>query len=125
MKSGANLVLDSNAIIAVLNGNEIAIELINNCNLYISFIADLEVQSFPKISELEKRYLRNFLKECLIIDVNPEIKKDCIELRSKYQLKLPDALIAATAKYLDIPLISADKTFNKIEEITLIQFSIQ
>lgn len=124
MKSGINLVLDTNVIIAVLNGNEIAIELVDGCNLYLSFITELEVQSFSRISEQEKRSLRSFLKECTIIDVNTEIKKECIELRSQYHLKLPDALIAATAKYLDLPLISADKTFNKIKEITLIQFSI-
>jgi predicted nucleic acid-binding protein len=124
MKSGVNLILDSNAIIAIISGHEIAIELTQNCNLYISFITELEVLSYPKIIEQEKKILRSFLNECIIIDINTEIKKNCIELRSKYHLKLPDAIIAATAKYLDLPLITADKVFNKINEVIVIQFPI-
>jgi predicted nucleic acid-binding protein len=42
----------------------------------------------------------------------------------KYRLKLPDAIIAATCYYLDLPLVSADKIFSKVEEITLIRFAV-
>jgi len=40
-----------------------------------------------------------------------------IKLRRRYSLKLPDAIIAATALSLEIPLLTADKDFAKIKEI--------
>ena len=49
---------------------------------------------------------------------------DSIELRIKYNLKLPDAIIAATASYLNLPLISADRAFGKINEIQSIRFIV-
>ncbi len=120
--NGNKVLLDSNAIIASLDGNKIAIELIHQRVLFISFISELEVQSYQKLSAEELRVIRNFLAECIIVDPNTEIKKGAIALRIKYKLKLPDAIIAATASYLDLPLISADKAFGKVDEIQSIRF---
>lgn len=97
--NGINLVLDTNALIAALQGHEAAIRLIHNHNLYISFIVELESQSFPKISPEEIKNLKKFLNDCVIIDLNPEIKQKTIYFRSKYNLKLPDAIIAATSYF--------------------------
>jgi predicted nucleic acid-binding protein len=41
-------------------------------------------------------------------------------LKQKHRIKLPDAIIAATAVYLDIPLITFDSDFDKIDDIKLI-----
>ena len=35
-------------------------------------------------------------------------------------MKLPDAVIAATALYLDIPILTADKDFAKIKNLDLL-----
>jgi predicted nucleic acid-binding protein len=42
------------------------------------------------------------------------------DLKQAYPIKLPDALIAATAIYLDIPLLTFDKGFKNISELQLI-----
>lgn len=42
-----------------------------------------------------------------------------IKYRKAYKLKLPDSIIAATSSYLDIPLITADVGFKRIEELNL------
>ena len=39
-----------------------------------------------------------------------------IQLRRKYKIKLPDAIIAATSLVYDLSLISADVVFSKIEQ---------
>ena len=49
-----------------------------------------------------------------------EIKIVCIKIRQQYKLKVPDAIIAATAIVYKIPLISSDCDFEKIKEINLI-----
>ena len=51
--------------------------------------------------------------------VAEEIKSIYINLRKKYRIKLGDAATAATAIFLDFPFMSADKGFNKIEELQL------
>jgi len=38
----------------------------------------------------------------------------------RYIMKLPDAVIASSAIYLDIPLFRADKEFAKISELDLV-----
>lgn len=40
--------------------------------------------------------------------------------RKHYKIKLPDAIIAATAIVNQIPLITADKVFEQIKELNLV-----
>jgi predicted nucleic acid-binding protein len=49
-----------------------------------------------------------------------QIKKIAIDLKQKYKLKLPDAIIAATAIHLELPFISSDADFKPIKELDLI-----
>jgi predicted nucleic acid-binding protein len=62
------------------------------------------------------------LKDNIIIDINSQTKQIAIELRKKYALKIPDLIIAATSIYLDLPLVSADAAFKKINEINFIHY---
>ena len=50
----------------------------------------------------------------------PDIKKISIELKQKQKIKLPDAVIAATAIYLDIPLLTYGSGFEKIKSLNLL-----
>jgi predicted nucleic acid-binding protein len=43
-------------------------------------------------------------------------------VRKNYNTKLPDSIIIASALYLDLPLITPDVEFKKVEELTLIQY---
>jgi predicted nucleic acid-binding protein len=120
--SGNNILLDTNAIIAVLDGHPVAKEIINHNILHISFITELESLSYQKLTSEDRYLIRNFLDECILLELNTEIKKVTIDLRIKYKLKLPDAIIAATANYYQLPLVSADKVFSKVREIETIRF---
>jgi predicted nucleic acid-binding protein len=62
------------------------------------------------------------LENCVIIDINNMIKSEVIQLRKNYSLKLPDCIVAATAIYMNLPLITSDKDFKKIEELSLILY---
>ena len=70
----------------------------------------------------EKDKLSELLNDCIIIDINPSIKKNAITHRVKNKLKLPDASIAATAQYLSLPLLTADKDFKKINKIDVLLY---
>ena len=57
-----------------------------------------------------------------MVDINREIKDEVIALRRQYNIKLPDAIIAATALYLNMPLFSADGIFHKIQKLKFIKY---
>jgi len=54
------------------------------------------------------------------LDPNRRIKELTIELRRRLGLKVPDCLIAATALYLDLPLITSDRGFDRLKDELLI-----
>jgi predicted nucleic acid-binding protein len=54
--------------------------------------------------------------------LNQEIKLETIKIKQKHKIKLPDAIIAATAIYFNMPLVSADKDFSKVSNLQCILF---
>ena len=60
------------------------------------------------------------LNDCDIIDFNDRIKEIAISIKQKRSIELPDAIIAATAKSFNLPLVTADKDFKKIEGIDIV-----
>ena len=118
--SGNKLFLDTNIVLYLLHGDKTLAEALDNKQIYISFITQLELLSFSSLSKKETKIINELLNECVIIDINSEIKNLTIHYRQTYKLKLPDSMIAATSIYLDLPLITADADFKKIEELNLI-----
>ena len=117
--SGDNFILDTNTILYLLNGDKTLSELLHQKNLYISFITEIELLSYNKLTTKDKHEIKQFIDDCIIVDMNNDIKKTAIQIRNKYNTKLGDCLIAATAVYADFPIITADKGFSKIKELNL------
>lgn len=120
--SGNKLFLDTNIILYLLNGDQTLAELLNQKQFYISVITELELLGYKGITEEEHEVIENFVAQCKVITINNAIKKEAIRIRKTYNMKLPDSIIIATALYLDLPLITADVAFNKVEELTLLQY---
>ena len=68
--------------------------------------------------------IKGLLKNCIIIDINPEIKNLTIELRKKSNLKLPDSIIAATAYINKLPLLTADKQYKSLGDLDIIIYEL-
>jgi predicted nucleic acid-binding protein len=122
--SGNRLFVDTNILLYFLKGDQEVIEMVSDKDLIISFITELELLSFPKISPDSEKTIKGLLKNCLIIDLSPEIKDLTIEFRRKSKLKLPDSIVAATAYYHKLPLLTADKQFRTIEELEIIMYEM-
>lgn len=115
---------DTNAVINLLNKNDLSLpEEQLNLIYCISIITELELLSSSNLNKLEEDAIIDICSISSIINIDADIKDKTIKLRKKYKLKLPDAVICATAKSLDIPLVSDDKTFEKVEEIKLLTLS--
>ena len=120
--SGNNLLLDSNIVLFLLKGEQTLVPLLEEKQLYVYFITQLETLGFKGITKEEQVKITSFLNECIIVDINAVIKEFTITLRRKYGVKLPDGIIMATSLYLNIPIITADNEFKKIEEIDLLYY---
>ena len=114
--NGIDYVLDTNIILYVIGGM-IEQNVLPDGVFSISFITELETLSYPSLSDDEKREITNFLDNISIIDIDKEIKGHTISLRKNYNIKLPDAIIAATAISQNAILITNDKQFLKISEL--------
>lgn len=121
--SGNKFIIDTNIVLYLLGGNIKLAKMLNNKEIYISFISELELLGYKEITDENKKIITQFINDCFIIDINETIKANTINIKQNYSIKLPDAIIGATAKFLDIPLITADKDFIKIEEIKLKLFT--
>lgn len=83
----------------------------------ISVITEIELLSYPSITAEEIGNVQRCIANVTVIDLLSFIKLEAIELRRKYRIKVPDAIIAATALWLERPLITNDKKLLGIPEI--------
>jgi predicted nucleic acid-binding protein len=120
--NGTSFLADTNVILFLLKGNEKIAHVLQDKQVYISFITELELFSFKQLNSIETNRITNFLSECIIIDINPQIKELAVNIRKDYSTKLPDAIIAATAQFLSIPLLTYDRDFSKIKELEILFF---
>ena len=112
--SGNNYVLDTNIISFFLKGDSSLLPYFNYTTIHISFVTELELKSIPGLSAKDLEKLAFFLNTCIITDIHSIIKETTVLFRKDYKLKLPDAIIGATAFYLGYELITADKVFNRL-----------
>jgi len=120
--NGSNILLDTNIVLYLLNGEETLIPLLEVRNLYLSFITQLELLGSKYIKTDDILKIKQFISECTVIDITPGIKELVINIRQKYTVKLPDSIIMATSLWLNMPLITADQDFTKIDIADLIYF---
>ena len=120
--SGTKILLDTNAILSLLEGNSHLGIVLQGIEPYVSFVSELELLSHKYISRENQECVELFLADCYIIDLNDGIKEMTRYIQWEYGLKLPDALIAATAMCLGIPLLSAEPHFEKIKELIFVLY---
>lgn len=122
--SGNKLFVDTNILIYLLNGDSDISKILDGKELVISVISELELKSFPNVTQTELAIIDSLVEECQVINLNQEIKKLAIEIRSTRKMKLPDAIVAASAYYSKLPIFTADKEFEKLEELDVIIYEV-
>jgi predicted nucleic acid-binding protein len=96
------------------------ISSMTKCSLAVSEISEIELLGKKNITRHEVEAILNLLNDCEVIDFSKSIKDITISIKQKYTIKTPDAIIAATAKSLNLPLVTADTGFKKIEDVDII-----
>lgn len=118
--------IDTNIIIYYLEGEQAAVSFFrtHRGQLALSSITWMETLSYP-FSVDEEQVVRSFLKEFRLIEVISPVMELTVETRRKKKMKLPDAIIAASAIHNDLILVTRNiKDFKGIEVKILDPFSI-
>jgi predicted nucleic acid-binding protein len=81
--SGTNILLDTNIVLYLLNGEETLIPLLDERNLFLSFITQLELLGNRHLKPRDILKIKQFISECTVIDITPAIKELVISIRQK------------------------------------------
>jgi predicted nucleic acid-binding protein len=83
----------------------------------VSIITEIELLSYPNLTLSDEQQIQHFLTQLQILNLTESIKKTAIDLRKQNRLKLPDAIIAATALDLDAILLTNDLKLFQISTL--------
>ncbi len=103
--NGIDFLADTNFIIHLNEGNPL-VEPFLDYDFAVSFVSEIELLGAFSISKTKKLQLTAILEDCKIFEMDAQIKQNCIKIRQQYKLRIPDAIIAATAIVYKIPLIT-------------------
>ena len=103
---------DTNAVIYFLSDNWQLDDFQEEDEFIISFVNKIELLA-GDITEEEKALIDNFLESVEVINVDEHIIEKTIEYRKMQKLKVPDAIIMATAEVNGAKLITADNEILK------------
>lgn len=104
--------LDTNAIQYLLGGK--LARPLEPAQYFVSIISEMELLSSPSLDASATGNVKAFLSAITLVQLTPEIKELAINLRRQHSLKLPDAIIAATAMHLNAQLLTNDTKLLKI-----------
>jgi predicted nucleic acid-binding protein len=105
-------VLDTNAILYLLGGK--LAQSLPVGEYFISVVSEMELLSYPLLDESQQAKIRNFLSAVTVVDLTEEVKTLAIGLRRGHLLKLPDAIVAATALSLGAQLVTNDAKLLRV-----------
>ena len=117
--SGNNYLLVTNILVYAMKGiPSVAPYFEDNC--FISVIPEIEIIGIEGVSRKELTIRQTAVDFCTIIPLTNTIKNEAIQLKQQFKIKLPDAIIAATALAEGYTLVTADKGFKKFSSLQLI-----
>lgn len=114
--SGERILVDSNVLIRMFSNESAVVDFLAGADIHLSFITEIEVLSASRLTAAESRLIRAFLDQCIIIGAEPEMRRFAIDFRKESGLRLPDCIIAATSAYLNMPLVTGDRDFDKLQD---------
>ncbi len=96
-------------------------DIAGNSRICFSVITEIELFSWKTATAFDFDLVNIFVDMSLLFDLKKDIRKKASELRRQYDLELPDAIIAATAVFHGLTLITDNTTnFAEIENLSLL-----
>ncbi len=117
--NGIDYLLDTNFILALLKSSPDTLALINERQIELhqcaySAITRMELLGFPGITPDEKAMIQEKLARLTYAPMTSVVEDVAIRLRQTYRVKLPDAIIAASALVAGAELLTFDKALQGV-----------
>ncbi len=114
--NGNSALLDSNILI-YLSKNELPFSILDQfVALFVSIISYMEVLGYRFSNSKEENFVKELVSMFNVRFIDQEIAENVIDIRKQYRIKLPDAIIAATANTDDLCLVTRNiEDFKNID----------
>ena len=112
--------LDTNVVISVLNKHFDLLKFLDtfpDCEVYINPVVMIEVLSKPNMNEHEESAARFLLDSFRLIEIDKPVCDEAVKIRRTKELRLPDALIAASSIILNATVLSNDSRLLSYHQI--------
>ncbi len=76
---------------------------------YVSVMTRMELLVYPEITKDDEESIHRFLAKTIVVPFDDSIESIAIAIRRATRLKIPDAIVAATAIRAGATLITGDK----------------
>jgi tRNA(fMet)-specific endonuclease VapC len=122
MSGKIRCVLDTNAVVSLLSGNrELATKLESAAYVGISVVTYLAFLAFDGLTDDDRSSFNEFCSRVEIVPLrhSGDLAETALGLRTKHRLKLPDAIIGATALCRKAVIITNDSHFSSISPLTV------
>lgn len=120
--NGTKLLLDTNIVVSLFEGDANLGALLQNVEAYLSFASEIELLGSKYLNPEDQNWVDMFLEECRIVGIDSGVKELASYIQWHYNLNLPEAIVAATSMSLGIPLLSTNAHFEKINELIFVRY---
>lgn len=124
---GVKYLWDTNTVIYYLQGHflhaaELFIDkLLVRSQPAVSVITEVELLCWKTANAKDLEVLHNFINDIQVFELEKPIKLQTAKIRRVYKIKLPDAIIAATALVYNLTLLTSNVAdFKKITDLKII-----
>ncbi len=116
-------VLDTNAVIYLQKG------LLSNAlpsgEYFVSVITEMELLSFHGLNASQLEWLHQFLASVQTIPLDDNVKQIAINLRRSQRIRLPDAIVVASAISCNATLLTNDQQLLNIPNLKSSQLQLK
>ncbi len=124
--NGDRYLLDTNAIVALLRGDAPIVSRLQAAEwIGISVISQIEFLAFTGLSDADRALFAEFLRRANIVGLtgnDTALINQIVQIRQTYRLKLPDAIIAASALTRQATLLTADQHLQNVPQLKVVSF---
>ena len=87
----------------------------------ISAITEIELLCWTAATQKDKEMLNSFINDSIVIELERPVKLMAAYVRASYRVKLPDAIIAATALVYGYSLVTRNVSdFSRVTELAVL-----
>ena len=118
--------LDTNAVVALLRGDARIVSWLKAAEwIGISVISQIEFLAFAGLTAPDRTLFTEFLHRSHVVGLTgnaTELINQIVHIRQTHRLKLPDAIVAASALAMNATLLTADQHLKNVPQLKIVSF---